>query len=198
MKKRILSCVLILCLLCSLVPMAAMAAGAEDFTDVATDAWYYDYVDYVAENSYFLGVGDNLFDPDGTMTRAMFVVVLSRVAGAEVDNTASTFSDVPAGQWYTGAVAWAVEAGITTGTSSTTFSPDTAVTRQDMCVFMDRFVDWYEGENTTTTKKTEHQDDTQLIDAFGAAAAKASTAAHSGHRIRKNRLEEVLDFGKFY
>ncbi len=198
MKKRILSCVLVLCLLCSLVPMAAMAAGAEDFTDVATDAWYYDYVDYVAENSYFLGVGDNLFDPDGTMTRAMFVVVLSRVAGAEVDNTASTFSDVPAGQWYTGAVAWAVEAGITTGTSSTTFSPDTAVTRQDMCVFMDRFVDWYEDENSTTTKKTEHQDDTQLIEAFGDAADIASYAADSVENCRVYGLVEGFEDGNFY
>ncbi|MCD8344000.1 MAG: S-layer homology domain-containing protein [Oscillospiraceae bacterium] len=198
MKKRILSCVLVLCLLCSLAPMAALAAGAEDFTDVATDAWYYDYVDYVAENSYFLGVGDNLFDPDGTMTRAMFVVVLSRVAGAEVDNTASTFSDVPAGQWYTGAVAWAVEAGITTGTSSTTFSPDTAVTRQDMCVFMDRFIDWYEDENSTTTKKTEHQDDTQLIDAFGDADSIASYATDSVENCRVYGLVEGFEDGNFY
>ncbi|MCC8078881.1 MAG: S-layer homology domain-containing protein [Oscillospiraceae bacterium] len=198
MKKRILSCVLVLCLLCSLVPMAALAAGAEDFTDVATDAWYYDYVDYVAENGYYQGVGDSLFDPDGTMTRAMFVVVLSRIAGAELDNSTSTFEDVPADQWYTGAVAWAVEAGITNGTSSTTFSPDSAVTRQDMCVFMDRFIDWYEGENTTTTKKTEHQDDTQLIDAFGDAADIASYATSSVEACRVYGLVEGYQDGNFY
>ena len=77
-------------------------------------------------------MSDTAFDPEGTLTRAMLVTVLARAAGAETDDNASTgFSDVAAGTWYTGAVAWAAENGVVTGDGDGTFAPDRAATRQE-------------------------------------------------------------------
>ncbi len=77
------------------------------------------------------------------MTRAMFVVVLSRMAGAVTDNAVdSGFADVPSGMWYTGAVAWAAKNGIVSGTGHNTFSPDMQITREQLAVLMVRFCEY--------------------------------------------------------
>lgn len=141
-KQRILSALLALCLVFSLVP-TALAAGADDFTDVGKDSWCYDYVDYVTSEGYFRGTTNTTFSPDRNMTRAMFVVVLSRFDGVNVNNDQSSFADVEAGSWCAGAVEWAAENGIVTGYSDGTFKPDASITRAQMCAIMDRYVDYY-------------------------------------------------------
>lgn len=78
-----------------------------------------------------VGTSDTTFAPEETITRAMFVTILARYAKAETDNNAETaFADVPAGQYYTGAVAWAAANGIVNGTSAVTFAPNDPVTRR--------------------------------------------------------------------
>ena len=77
------------------------------------------------------------------MTRAMFVTTLARLDGANVNNNAATdFSDVPKGTWYTGSVSWAAKNHLVNGTSTTTFSPDAPVTREDMIVMIIRYTDF--------------------------------------------------------
>lgn len=152
-KKRILSLLMTLVLVTSLLPHAA-AVSASRFTDVSEDSWYYEYVDFVTEKGYFAGTSATTFSPDLTMTRAMFVTVLARVDDAEIDNSVSAFVDVPAGTWYTGSVTWASENGIVSGIGDNLFDPDGEITREQMCVIMDRFIDYY-GEKTDQVHETE-------------------------------------------
>ncbi len=100
--------------------------------DSRNKKWYYDAVCYVANNGLFAG-SNGKFDPDGNMTRGMFVSVLARMAGVNVNNNATTkFSDVKKGQWYTGAVKWASDNGIVTG-SYGRFMPNDPITREQIC-----------------------------------------------------------------
>ncbi len=94
---------------------------------------------------YLLGVMNGTsattFSPDGTLTRGMAVTVLHRMLG-EPESTvdaAGVFTDVAADTWYTDAVGWAIENGITNGTSETTFSPDALVTCQEFAVMLFRY-----------------------------------------------------------
>ncbi len=148
-KQRILSILLALCMLTSVLTFAS-AKSAESYTDVPKDCWYYQYVDTVTQRGYFRGVTHTEFAPGADMTRSMFVVVLSRVANATVDNSVSSFSDVPAGLWYSGAVKWAADNGIVNGYTKNgvkVFDPDASITRDQLCVMLDRFITWY-GEQT--------------------------------------------------
>lgn len=142
MKKRMTSLLVVLCLVFALIP-TALAASASDFPDVKKGTWYYDAVDEVVSNGYFLGQGDGTFAPHKAMTRAMFVTVLSRVDGAVVDNSKSSFSDVPAGAWYTGAVTWAAQNSIVLGVGGDKFDPNRNINRVDMCLIMSRYISYY-------------------------------------------------------
>lgn len=151
--KRLSSLMVVFALLMSIFPMGASAVSADKFTDVSRDSWYYDYVDYVADKGYFRGTSDTTFSPNGTMTRAMFVVVLSRMDGARVDNSTSAFNDVPAGSWCAGAVKWAEEHDIVNGIGNGLFAPDREITREQMCAIMNRFIEYYGAKNKLTPEK---------------------------------------------
>lgn len=110
------------------------------FVDVTADKWYYDAVEYVFQKGYFKGTSETTFSPNGSMTRAMFVTVLGRMAGIPENREANTkFTDVKNGSYYAGYVAWAAEQGIAKGTSATTFSPNAKVTREQMAVLLYRY-----------------------------------------------------------
>lgn len=111
------------------------------FQDVPSDAWYAEYVTYLAEKSIVSGKTENTFAPNDFVTRAEFVKIIAGVAGADVTSAAgSSFSDVDAGAWYAPYVAWAAENGIVTG-SGDKFNPNSRITRQDMAVIIDRYVE---------------------------------------------------------
>lgn len=127
------------------------------FADVPEGSWYYDAVLYAFINGFFNGTGQNAFDPDGTMSRAMFVTVLGRMAGMDPRTYAgqSVFSDVPADAWYAPYVAWASKHGITTGVGNGKFDPNGLINREQMAVFSVRYfeifgVDYDTGSNITT------------------------------------------------
>ena len=88
------------------------------------------------------GTSETTFSPYAPMTRAMVATVLYRMAGEPAVSGDVTFSDVPADTWYTQAVAWAQEKGVIQGTSPTTFSPDSQVTREQLATFFYRFADF--------------------------------------------------------
>ena len=108
------------------------------FTDVFAADRYYDAVRWCWENGVFQGVGLDSFAPDASMTRAMFVTVLHRMAGKPVPQEEASFTDLTQ-DWYRDAVAWAVENGVALGTSDTAFSPDEPVTREQAAVFLFRY-----------------------------------------------------------
>lgn len=111
----------------------------QTFDDVAYGAWYYDAVEYVAEMGYFNGVSTNLFAPDMEMNRAMLVTVLYRLAGQPEVTAQAAFEDVAEGSYYAAAVVWGSENGIIKGVTETVFAPESAVTREQMVVFLHRY-----------------------------------------------------------
>ena len=107
------------------------------FVDVATGSYYEDAVDWAVENGITKGTDDTHFSPDGICTRAQAVTFLWRAAGSPKPETRTMpFADVPAGSYYYDAVLWAVENGITEGTSDTTFSPNAICTRAQIVTFL--------------------------------------------------------------
>ena len=119
------------------------------FTDVTEKAWYYGAVEYAVRNGLMKGVGNDQFDPEGTMTRAMLVTVLWRYEG-EPEAPANTFSDVKAGTWYFDAVSWAAANNIVGGVGNNKFDPDGNITREQMATILYRYCN---GKGIDTSKQ---------------------------------------------
>jgi len=167
MKKRLLSLFLVFCMVFSLVPTTAFAVTDKQetaaelpnpFTDVKETDWYYDAVQYARMNGFFNGTSKTTFEPNGTMTRGMFVTVLGRMAGVDADSYKgqSAFSDVPTNAYYAPYVAWAAKYGVTAGTGDGKFSPDALINRAQLATFFVRYfeafdVDYETDANITTT-----------------------------------------------
>ncbi|MCC8123647.1 MAG: InlB B-repeat-containing protein, partial [Oscillospiraceae bacterium] len=132
-------------LILSLLPLSAAAVSATDFEDITTEHWAYEYVEDVTSHGWFLGTSASTFSPDSLMTRGMFVTALVRYGNATLDNNAETaFTDVPAGQYYTGAVAWGVSRGLISGQLDSVFGTHDPITREDMVLIVIRMVDYLE------------------------------------------------------
>ena len=109
------------------------------FYDVPNGAYFYEAVKWAVENGITTGVGNDLFAPEQPCTRAQIVTFLWRAAGSpEPKGTAAGMTDVVSGSYYEKAVAWAIENGITTGTTTSTFSPDATCTRAQIVTFLYR------------------------------------------------------------
>ena len=152
------------------------AGDAFPFTDVPTSAWFYDSVRNVYENYIMNGVSPTLFQPNGTMSRAMVATVLWRLEGEpEMDDT-SVFTDVPRGQWYTQAIVWAYEQGIITGYGGGRFGPQDNVTRQQLAAMLFRYAKTMDLDGGERASLSAYRDQGQVADwareAFAWAVAK--------------------------
>lgn len=113
-----------------------------NFTDVAPKAWYADEVQWAVEMGITTGTSATTFEPDATCTRNQVVTFLWRAAGQpEPASTVNPFVDVKESDYFYNAVLWAVEKGITTGTSATTFAPEEPCTRGQVVTFLHRAAD---------------------------------------------------------
>ena len=200
-----------------------MSLNAAAFSDVDSGAWYAEAVDYVVENGLFQGTGDDIFSPDGTMNRAMFMTVLGRMAGVTTElTTAGTITktsvnirtepnttsevvdmadigdavevsghengwyrvnyngeygyirddlmtatvdgldDVAYTEYYAPYVAWAYRCGITYGTGLSTFSPDLPITREEICICLARYCEYYGLELPQLNEPVQFTDEDQL------------------------------------
>ena len=111
----------------------------QTFRDVSKRSYYYDAVTWAVENGVTDGTGSNTFSPDKACTRAEIVTFLWRAAGKPAAKSrANPFTDVSSSAYYYDAVLWAVEAGITQGTSATTFNPDKTCSRAEAVTFLYR------------------------------------------------------------
>lgn len=107
------------------------------FTDVNEGDWFYDKVAYVYHHKLMTGTSETTFEPNTTLTRAMMVQILYNKEGRPAATTnGNPYTDVPKDQWYYNAVQWAYENKITSGTSETTFEPNSEVTREQFARFM--------------------------------------------------------------
>lgn len=134
MKKKVISLLLALCILCGCLPVAGFAAGG--FSDVPDNIWFAKAVAYCAEKNYMNGIGGMRFNPSGGVSRAMVAQVLWNIAGNPEPVESNPFTDVADNEWFTKAVTWCAENKITSGTTATTFSPNSNVTREQICTLV--------------------------------------------------------------
>lgn len=119
------------------VTVQAVFRARVHFRDVPSGAYYEDAVNWAVANGITNGMTADLFDPNGICTRAQAVTFLWRAAGSPAPkSSAMPFTDVPADSYFYNAVLWAVENGITKGTSDTTFSPSTTCSRAQIVTFL--------------------------------------------------------------
>ena len=148
------------------------------FYDVPNDAYFYEAVKWAVKNGITTGVGNDLFAPEQPCTRAQIVTFLWRAAGSpEPKGAASGMTDVVSGSYYEKAVAWAIENGITTGTTTSTFSPDATCTRAQAVTFLARAL------NAKAASAAEFSDvptDSYFADAVAWAAANGVTEGIGG------------------
>ena len=142
------------------------SAKACPFTDVARDAWYYEGVMYVAEKGYMNGTNaeKTTFSPDMKFTREQFVQLLFNIEGVSKEDYAGDtgFSDVPADQWYSAAVKWANEAGVTSGIGGGKFGLGGEVTREQLAKFLMNYAEMKGLDTTARAELSEFTDNGQI------------------------------------
>ena len=157
MKKLIALVLTVLFVFSTFSLYAADNAPVAGFTDVTENKWYANAVAYVSENGLMTGTTATTFAPSVNLTRAMTVQILAKIANADLTSyTETKFSDVPAGKWYTSAVAWADENGVANGTGEL-FQPADPVTREQLAQMIYKFAEKYDvyNEFPTTTENAD-------------------------------------------
>ena len=144
--KRFSTLLLAFCLTLALLPAAS---ASRLFTDVPEGAWYGEAVEYVYENGLMGGTGGGKFSPDAPTSRGMLVTILYRMEGEPAGGGAS-FPDVPDGEWYTDAVAWASANRIVNGYDNGNFGPDDPLTREQMVTILRRYTQYKEYDVTAS------------------------------------------------
>lgn len=135
------------------------------YDDVSESDWYYEAVKFADETGIMNGVGDSNFDPNGKLTRGMFVTMLYRIEGTPNVKTFADFDDVGSGYWYEDAVNWAAENGIVNGVSETEFKPNDYITREQMAAVIARYAQ-YKGLDVVTLSENLHFKDANEISEY--------------------------------
>ena len=137
MKKRLISLIIAAIVIVACLPPTAARADYDHFDDVPSGAWYADAVNWAVLSAVTNGTSATEFSPDMICTRAQVVTFLWRAHGCSwPGKSENPFNDVAEGSWYEIPVMWAVENGITNGTSDTTFSPDNQCTCGQILTFL--------------------------------------------------------------
>lgn len=165
------------------------APVALPFTDVKIGNWFYDAVQYAYAQGLMTGTSATTFAPNGTMNRAMIVTVLYRLEKSPAVTGASKFTDVPAGQWYSDAVAWAAANKIVNGYDETTFGPMNAVTREQMAAILFRYEQVKGLENVTLEENLNRFPDQNKISAYAIPALQWAV----GQKIINGNADGTLD-----
>ena len=147
------------------------------FEDVPGDSWFTDSVMVCFLLGFMTGTSENTFSPNMTLTRAQIVQILAKMAQAELDDypPSGKFTDVAEDAWYAKAVEWAVQNGITSGTSEYTFSPNEPVTREQLAVFLKALAE-YLGYDTSASTGVGRYSDADQISSWAIKALKWATA----------------------
>ena len=179
---KIITALIFTTVIATCAPMSASASMR--FSDVDYSAHYAGAVEYVTENGLFTGVGDDLFAPDDTLTRAMFVTVLGRTAGIETGWYADMkiYEDVATDRWFAPFAAWANIKGFAVGYGNGYFGADDMITRGQLVLMARKFAAYYDLNVTITPFAT--------ADTFATRADAASVAA-ALHKAFTSATKEV-------
>ena len=141
------------------------------FADIDESAWYYEAVLYAYKNGIMQGVGNNLFEPNISLTRAMLVQMLYNLENQPDAETAS-FDDVATSAWYANAIAWAANNGIVSGVGNNLFAPDVKITREQMAVMLYNYCT-YKGIELAAIRDTGSFADANTVSDWAAEAVQA-------------------------
>ena len=162
--------------------------GKTEFDDVAFDAWYARPVHWAVWRGIVTGTGEGTFSPKKACTRAEIVTMLWRAMGSPEPETVETpFEDVKLSSWYAKAVAWAVENGITSGTSASTFSPKQPCTRAQVVTFLWKALSPYMSSNVPELPFTDVKDDAWYAKAVSWAVQHGITSGTSATTFSPNQ-----------
>ena len=139
------------------------------FTDVKGH-WALEAIQYVYENKLMNGVGNNKFQPDGTLNRAMVATILYRMEGEPAVTGGSAFSDVASGEWYADAVAWASANGIVNGMGGGKFAPTTSITREQFVAMLHRYAEYKKYDTTAAGMSVKEYADYEAISGWALEA----------------------------
>jgi len=189
MKKIISICMVIVILLSNLSSTVMSLVDVLPFHDVPTSSWYYDEVQTVYDEGIMEGKTSTSFDPTANMSRAEFVTVLCRLSENDYKGKGATltFSDTNKNAWYADYVAWGVEAEMVKGLPGNKFAPNQAVSRQEMAVFIERFISYMSVDLKDNSK----------IDAFKDSKNVASFAKDAVELMRKSGIISGDQNGNF-
>lgn len=161
----------------------------QDVTVSGSGAWAADSIDFAYRWGLVSGTGDSTFSPDNTMSRAMLVTVLYRAAGSPAVTGSCPFRDVGEGDYFRDAVVWAVNSGITSGRSATSFDPNGDVTREQVAAFLHRYAE-YSGRSVTSGGSLSGYTDESSVSAY--AVGPMAWAVYNGYITSASSTEKLL------
>ncbi len=146
------------------LPDTSQTYSDRKFTDI-NGHWAENDIYSGVKNGLFTGISDTIFDPDGTVTRAMAVTVLGRFSKDEIVASNTEFTDVTTEKYYANYVSWGAENGVVKGISETEFAPESAVTREQISAMIVRYLNYKEIPLPTGSEEIkEHSDYEQISD----------------------------------
>lgn len=145
--------------------------GNGTFSDVASDAWYADAVNFVSDKSLMAGTSATTFEPNATVTRAMAAQVLYAMEGRPAVSGTSGFTDDKGSEWYSNALNWASKNGVVGGFEDHSFRPSDAVTREQLAVMLWRYAA-YRGINTSSKGDLSRFSDGNTVSPWATDAVK--------------------------
>lgn len=165
------------------IPLQILADSFDKYTDIDRKAWYKTSVDGVVSFGLIDGITEDTFCPNETTDRATLVTALYRMSGSPKVSQRVPFTDLKE-DWYKSAVAWAYETEVVNGTSTTTFSPDAKITREQMAAIFFRYMDYMGGNINSAVNLNTYPDagkvSTWAEDAFSWACAEGLITGSMG------------------
>ena len=156
--KRFLRFIIVTCLFFGL----SATTNAVSFSDVGSNAWYAESVEYMQDHGLMNGVGGNRFDPDGTVTRGMLVTILYRLENTDEEVGSVPFDDVSVGSYYAKPIAWAAKHDVISGYSQSRFGPDDNVTREQLATILYRYSIHKDYDVTAESALTSYTDSSAI------------------------------------
>lgn len=163
--------------LCSILLLAALLVSltvplASAYSDVTRSAFpdYFDAINYVTDNGLMNGTSSTQFEPNSFVSRAMVVTTLYRMAGSPSSSASVSFTDVSSTDWFYKAVRWSVQYGIANGVTTTTFEPNSMVTREQALTFFLRYLKNFEKRTAYYHYSITYCGDYSQIDSYAVAS----------------------------
>ena len=163
--------------LCSILLLAALLVSltvplASAYSDVTRSAFpdYFDAINYVTDNGLMNGTSSTQFEPNSFVSRAMVVTTLYRMAGSPSSSASVSFTDVSSTDWFYAAVRWSVQYGIANGVTTTTFEPNSMVTREQALTFFLRYLKNFEKRTAYYHYSITYCGDYSQIDSYAVAS----------------------------